>query len=120
LVTYLPTTWELVQPVDPEPAQARTRGLTAIGASFPNDPRGLEPLENVRAEISAVAAAFKGEAVLDERATKDAVLDALEHSRFVHIATHGAHDPAAGSYHTLFVTPGATDDGRLYAYELLG
>jgi CHAT domain-containing protein len=120
LVTYLPTTWQLTRPVDPEPPPARTNGLTAIGASFQNDPRGLIPLGNVRAEVAAVAAACRGGALLDEHATKDAVLDALGRSRFVHIATHGAHEPAAGSYHTLYLTPGANDDGRLYAYELLG
>jgi hypothetical protein len=120
LVTYLPTTWALARPVDPDPQRARDRGLTAIGVSFQSDPRGLAPLGNVHKEVGAVAAACNGDAVLDEGATKAAVVDALERSRFVHIATHGAHDPAAGSYHTLYLTQDANDDGRLYAYELLG
>lgn len=120
LVTYLPTMWTLARPVDPEPPRGRDRALTAIGISFEDDPRGLPPIENARAEVDAITAVYAGDAIVDEGATKEVVLDALERSRFVHIATHGVHDAAAGSYHTLFLAPGAGGDGRLYAHELLG
>jgi CHAT domain-containing protein len=57
--------------------------------------------------------------VLDEAATETAVIQALQHSHYVHLSTHGRHNTSAPSFQSLFFTPGETSDGMLHAFEIL-
>lgn len=63
---------------------------------------------------------MNGTPLLDEQATAPAVLDALEQSRFVHIATHGFHRPLAPYFHAVCLAPANGDDGTLRAHQVLG
>lgn len=119
-VTQLPNV-ALVRRRASRAAVPTREGAAAFGLTFGEEhPFALRPLENAALESQEVAAAMGVEATPESRATKAAVLDALESCRWVHLATHGAQDIEAAAFHHVFLTPTDTDDGRLFAYELLG
>jgi CHAT domain-containing protein len=121
LVTYLPNLHLVTRRADDEVASAKRAQLTAIGVSFTREnPFRLLSLENVVSEVHSVARTLSGTMLLDEQATRTAILQALETSRYVHLATHGAHNPFAASFQCLYCSPGDGGDGRLFAHELLG
>jgi CHAT domain-containing protein len=60
------------------------------------------------------------EPLLEENVTKQYLLAALQHSRYVHIATHGYQNAIAPSFHKLVLASDGVDDGDLHAHELLG
>jgi CHAT domain-containing protein len=92
--------------------------VTSFGLGFETERRSAIP--GARDEAIAVAAAMNGRVLLDEQATAPAVLEALENSRFVHIATHGINRPLAPCFHGIRVAPTGGDDGTLRAHQLLG
>ena len=47
------------------------------------------------------------------------MLNALHSSRYVHLSTHGRHNVVAPSFQSLYLTPDANSDGRLYAHEIV-
>ena len=58
--------------------------------------------------------------MLDEAATKAAVLAALERSRYAHVSTHGRHAVVAPGFQTIFCTDDGTPSfGRIAAHEIL-
>lgn len=95
----------------------RTRALAAFGLSFSGGP---EPIAEAVSEAQSVAYALRTEALLEDDATESAVLDALRNSRYVHIASHGEHRPFAPSFQNIRLAPRGDEDGRLYAYKMLG
>ena len=92
--------------------------LTSFGLGFDNKQGPSIP--EARQEAIAVAAAMNGTVLLDEQATAPAVLEALERSRYLHIAAHGFDRPLAPRFHALCVAPAAGDDGTFRAHQLLG
>jgi CHAT domain len=109
-VTYLPNLALLERP--PILHGRRKPRLEAVGIGFENGP--LEPIPEAVNEAQAIAAEFGVQALTNERATRDAVLDALGSAEFFHIATHGLHNVTAPAFQCLFAA-----DGRLSAHELL-
>ena len=70
-------------------------------------------------EAELVAEVFDAEPISEREATRAALIDALQRSRYVHLSTHGKHNVYAPSFQCLFLTPDQTSDGRFYAHELL-
>jgi hypothetical protein len=93
----------------------------AIGLTFAQPNRlGFGPLPNSATEAGAVAATLGVKPMLDETATKAAVLAALRRSKYVHISTHGRHAVVApGFQFILCADEGDAAAGRLWAHELL-
>jgi CHAT domain-containing protein len=121
IVSYLPNLHLFVSRRGrPAARRHRSRVLTAIGLGFEGaNPHDLPPLPGAVDEAEAVAKAFGGTLVPEPQATEAAVAQALEDSRFVHLATHGRHDADAPAFQCLYLTPDAGSDGRLQAHELL-
>jgi CHAT domain-containing protein len=121
VVTYLPNL-RLLERLRGGPSLAPSRDFTAIGLNFhAGADRAVGRLEHADAEARAVAALFGTEPILGDDAKKRAVINAFEHSRVVHLATHGQHDPDAPALQSVLLAPGTDpDDGRLHAYEILG
>jgi CHAT domain-containing protein len=96
-------------------------GRAVIGLTFAKPNRfGLPPIKSSASEAAAVAATLGVAPILDDAATKSAVLAALGRSRYAHISTHGRHAVVAPGFQTIFCADdGAGDDGRLHAYEIL-
>ena len=120
-ITYLPNL-DLLISRRGQPAVRRVHDweLSAIGLSFEKvNTLRLPPIPASLDETSAVAAIYGVEPILEEQATKRAVLGALADSRLVHLSTHGKHNVNAPAFQCLYVAPDKDSDGRLYAYELL-
>lgn len=93
-------TLEVATALHRRPSRATRPGL-AIGnpVSMPSLPTGpnraleqLDPLEGAEAEAQEVAALLGGQVLLNEAATKQAVLAAMPDQRVLHFATHGLLD----------------------------
>lgn len=116
-VTYLPHMYLIAgrnRAADPQEG-------TAIGMGFAADDRpGLDPLPEAVPEAREIAALFGRPALVEEQATEEAVVAALQDSRVAHLATHGRHNVDAPAFQTLYLHPGADSDGVLHSYELLG
>jgi CHAT domain-containing protein len=98
----------------------RASSLIALGRSFAGNEEGYAEIPEAVIEVAAVAASMEGSALLDDDATEAAVREALRSARYVHIATHGAHQRTAPAFQMLRLAPTADSDGDLFAYELLG
>ncbi|MEO7725419.1 MAG: CHAT domain-containing protein [Chthoniobacterales bacterium] len=118
-VTILPTIELLRLPAPSEPT-ARS-GLAAFGLSFSgeNNPYHLPALRDSADEARRVAEKFGVEPIGEAGATESAVLAALSRVEYLHLATHGAMNLDAPSFHYIVVTPDRSDDGLLHAHELL-
>ena len=55
----------------------------------------------------------------DGVATEQALVEALESKRYVHLRAHGQHNVDAPLFQTVFLSPGAGGDGRFRAHEVL-
>lgn len=118
-VTYLPNLRLLAR--RPESRTIGLDGGRAVGIGFGDqEEQALEPLLRAVPEACAVASLFGTEPLLDEDATRDAVLAALRMSRYVHVATHGRHSPRSPAFQSLFVATEGNGSSELHAYELLG
>jgi CHAT domain-containing protein len=121
IVTYLPNPGLLFSyrggaTIPPE----RDREITSIGMTFEKiNPYGLPTLPQSGAEATAVANVFGTVPILEEQVTKSALIEALEHSRYVHLSTHGCHNVAAPAFQSLFIAPDQDSDGVVYSHELL-
>ena len=121
IVTYLPNLHLFLSRRGRPTAQRyRAQTVTSIGLDFagPNA-HGLPPLRGAVAEAAAVAAAFGTQPVAEADATEKRVAEALENSRFVHLATHGRHNVDSPAFQCMYFTPDAQADGILYAHEIL-
>ena len=119
--TYLPNLSLLATRRGQPAVQAhRDHVVTAIGLGFEHiNPLALPELPQSISEARSVAAVFNTQPLLDEQATRAAVIEALQSSRYVHISTHGRHNVAAPAFQCLYLSPDDNSDGRLFAYELL-
>jgi hypothetical protein len=119
IVTALPTLGFVTAP-KAAPTERRTVGISPIGVSFSsNNPYGLDTIPEAVTESNHIASVLEAKPIVDADATEESVLEALERSRMVHIATHGAHNVDAPSFQHLYLTPGKSSDGRLHAHEML-
>jgi hypothetical protein len=122
LVTLQPSPLALVT-ADEQPRRRRATGAVALGIDFrdyPGGPARFEPLDGVAEEVRAVAAAVRGQPLLNEQVTKPAIAQALQTARWVHIATHGVANAYAPCFDALAVWPDEGGEDLLAAYELLG
>ncbi len=102
-------------------ASRRAPGCVAFGIGFDGEfPHGLPPLREAPGEARKIADIFGQSAVVNDDATEERFREALQHSRYVHLATHGAQHVYAPAFHTVYLTPSGTSDGILHAHELLG
>ena len=121
IITYLPNPGLLFSyrggaTIPPE----RDREITSIGMTFEKiNPYGLPTLPQSGAEATAVANVFGTVPILEEQVTKSALIEALEHSRYVHLSTHGRHNVEAPAFQSLFIAPDQDSDGAVYSHELL-
>jgi CHAT domain-containing protein len=118
IVTGLPSV-TLLRP-RPDPASRPRSGLFAFGRTFEdNNESGLPTLPSVSQELKSVGQVRGAKVYVNETATKAALAVAFREARWIHIATHGAQNPRAPSFHKILLSPGQDDDGVLYAYEVL-
>jgi CHAT domain-containing protein len=120
IVTYVPHPALLREPAQAARVDVR-HDLVSIGIDFRNsEPHGLPPLPSAVVEASGVAAAFDGQCLSNQEATKAALLDALLGSRRLHIATHGSQDGSAPAFQRLYLWPHQGSGGIVYVYEIVG
>lgn len=81
----------------------------------------LEPLQGAQAEAEEIASFLNTEAILGSNATKKALIQKIENSRIVHIATHGLLDDISGLGipGALALAPDDTDNGFLTSAEIM-
>ena len=116
-ISYLPSL-ELLQrsPIDLEAKLA----LACFGVNWSADNAlGLPALDNAADEATAIGQVSGVAPILNENATKQALLEALSSSGRIHVATHGFHNVAAPSFQALYMHPEGQDSGAIFAYDLL-
>ncbi|NJN74254.1 MAG: CHAT domain-containing protein [Limnothrix sp. RL_2_0] len=97
-------------------------GITIIGN--PTMPEGLKQLPGTETEALAIAAMFGTKILTGDEATPTVVTQAMQNSRFVHLATHGlldgfGDDDAQKIPGAIALAPTEADDGFLSANEIL-
>jgi len=116
-VTYLPNMRLL------NPSRRTDNGrkeLITVGLDFSSDnARGLPALSGPEAEAREIAATANAPALTGNAATRDAVLDALAHYRWIHIASHGELQVSSPSFQCIYLALDKEDDAALYAHDLL-
>jgi CHAT domain len=97
-------------------SRLRSRHMASFGLSYRTvNAHGLVPLPHAEQEAIEVAGIFGVPALLEEQATVAAVLDGLQHARYVHIAAHGRHNVEAAAFQSVQL---AGSPGRLPAHLL--
>jgi hypothetical protein len=120
-VSYIPSMAMLSEAGAPANGGARKTELRVFGVNWEEgNAAGLPPLDNAAEEASVVAEQFGIAAEPNEKATRAALLDALESARMVHVATHGYLNVAAPAFQAICMSPAGEDDGVVRAYELVG
>jgi hypothetical protein len=115
-VSYALTVGDVVRSARPSASPVRSKGA-AFALSYENDPR-MPSVPSSGDEASAIASIMHTEPVMDAGATVNAVKQALEECRWVHVRAHGRHNVAAPFLQTIFLSPADGNDGRLRAYEI--
>jgi len=120
-VTYVPSMAMLSRPVWEKEVGARTVELRAFGVNWEEGNAAGRPfLPDAADEASSVAEQFEINAEVNEKATRAALLDALQSARMIHVATHGLYSVAAPMFQAICMSPRPEDDGVVKAYELVG
>jgi hypothetical protein len=119
IVTYLPN----LKLLDPSVTGDRRLGVTefsAFGLDFraPYDP-SMQPIPEAQEEVQHIAALYGAVATVNGAATRAALLEALQTSKRIHIATYGRHQVDAPVFQCIYVADGARYT-PVHAYELLG
>ncbi|MFD7997482.1 CHAT domain-containing protein [Streptomyces mexicanus] len=107
----------------PRPKKAvRRRRLLIAGSSRGGAKYKLPIQPQITEHVRNLADQVPGARLLTEGATTPrAVMKALKHVDYVHIAAHGSHDVEAPWYQCLYLDPEADGgDGRLFAHQILG
>ncbi|MGW3031262.1 CHAT domain-containing protein [Streptomyces sp. NPDC001178] len=118
-VSYLSDIAGLDRPSRRSPSAPRHPALLAFGLTY-DDRDDLPSLRQTVEELRGVTAPFDVGMVLDDKVTTSVVRQALTSTRMLHLRAHGSHDVDAPMLQTVYLTPSAADDGRLFAYEVLG
>jgi CHAT domain-containing protein len=111
----------LLDPACSQPGTAeRPVPIASFGLEFKDGvPHGLPELPGAEDEARLVASPYGVPAATGSAATETTLTKALTNARRIHIATHGLLQVSAPSFQRMFLSPDATSDGILYAYELL-
>jgi hypothetical protein len=115
LVTYLLSPDQLIR--TKPPVSPRSTRAAVFALSYADQPQ-LPYLESSAAEGTLLGSVLGVQPALDADATKTAVVAALENARWVHLCAHGALDPDAPMFQTVFLSAAGEDDGRLLAHEV--
>jgi CHAT domain-containing protein len=117
-VTYVPNL-RLLGPDIANNRRPSDTELSAFGLDFktPPDP-AMPPLPGAPDEAKSVAALYGMTATVNEAATKPALLEALQTSKRIHIATHGGHEVAAPVFQCIYMADGP-GYAPVHAYEFL-
>lgn len=119
IVTYLPNL-ALLSAARRSNRAARSDDSACIALGFAGEEGGWEAIPETLVEARTIADVLHIEPLLDAKANKEQVLNALRSSRRIHIATHGAMDVDAPAFQMLVLHPAEDEQaGRLYAYEVL-
>ncbi|MEO3773987.1 CHAT domain-containing protein [Micromonospora sp. B9E7] len=100
------------------PPSTRWRFL-AFASAAGGTRHGLPAEDALEVHAAQVAEAMAGEAILGTAATPQRFLAALAEARYIHVAAHGAHNEWAPWFQCLYLSPGADDDGRVFAHDIL-
>jgi CHAT domain-containing protein len=118
VVTYLPNLQLLNR--SREGGQGRAETCASFGLGFDGMfPHGLRPLPDAVSEATEIARIFGKTPTVNDDATEEQFLEALQNCRYVHLATHGKQDVYAPAFHTVYLSPGPDSDGLLQAHEIL-
>ncbi|GAA4187423.1 hypothetical protein GCM10022252_20920 [Streptosporangium oxazolinicum] len=115
------TTLTSLEPLS-RPPSPRTRdggGLVSVGSSHGGVPYGLAAEPGLESHAAGVAALARGTVVTGAEATPERVLAEAARARYLHIAAHGSHDEVAPWFQCLYLAPGETGEGRLFAHDVL-
>lgn len=115
-VTYLPNLQLLAQ--GPGTRRYRPVPLSSFGLGFEGE--GPHAIPEAKREATIIANTMHGRLFLDEHATGPALLEALQESRLVHIASHAFDKPLAPCFQGLCMAGTRDDDGSFFAHQLLG
>ena len=84
-----------------------------------DSPQILSALPHAEREAEAIAQLFNTPALTGDRATKAEVVEKMQQSAIVHLATHGLLDDTEGIGSAIALAPSSTDNGLLSAAEIL-
>lgn len=102
------------------PVAERTISIMAMSFTVGANPLNLPALPEAIVASEKLAKLFHTDAITDVNLTKSVFLHGLQHSKWVHIYTHGYLTPSAPSFQNLFFYPKGSDEGIFYAYEIIG
>lgn len=95
--------------------------LVVGNPTMPTKPDGKElySLPTSEEEARAIAALFNTEAIINEKATEDLIVQRMETARIIHLGTHGIPDENRGFGSWVALAPSDKQEGRLTAEEIL-
>jgi hypothetical protein len=119
-VTYLPVIQQLyLDPKNAESAYFERSGADAFGVASSPDSAQEKDLPQAATEAETISRMLGGEAFLNERATRDALLLSLQTAHYVHVAAHGDHCAYAPAFQRIFLSNERGSEA-VYAHEILG
>jgi CHAT domain-containing protein/Tfp pilus assembly protein PilF len=124
-ISYAPSATALVKMTEQADRQRSAAGPTTsdvLAVGRPEFGGAMKDLPASETEARAIATLYgpKAALLLGERADRRNVLAALSGARIVHLATHGLVNGTNPLYSAIALSPRAgTDDGRVYARDLL-
>jgi CHAT domain-containing protein len=81
-------------------------------------PQQLSPLLGAEKEAQDIGNLLQVTPLIGSQATESAVVQKMQSSRIIHLATHGSFDPTSGIDSWIALTPTSSDDGLLTAGEI--
>ncbi|MEO6446194.1 MAG: CHAT domain-containing protein, partial [Gemmatimonadaceae bacterium] len=117
IVTHLPAIGLLAR--DHAPASAELSGGAVFALSFDDATMGLPPLPAAADEARRIGEAMGVTPFIDQEATVERFNESLQTCRWIHVATHGRHDPRAPALQTLYLHSGRHHAVPYRAFEVL-
>ena len=111
---------DALTPTHPPAIRVRKRRTAVVASACGGAAFGLQVEPALEDHADEIAAAAGTRAVTGKAATRGRLLEELASADIVHIAVHGTLDPDAPWFHCLYLSPDHDDDGRVFAYDLLG
>jgi len=116
-ISYLPHL-ELLLTNRPRNFVPKMDQLLCIGLDY-HESTLLPDLPETVAEAKSIAETWNGKILINENATRDKVIKALQFHKYIHIAAHGTMDADAPNFQRLFLHSPGEELNCLLAYDIL-